>query len=130
MMEASVPKRPQTAPVQYGKSRRRRQSLYEPLITIPDPAEIAITDIPATLAMLAATQVALTARLMAEPAATITATAPTAYDLDADAIARRLGRSRRWVFRNAQRLPFVRRISRKTIRGDESGLNRWIASRR
>jgi hypothetical protein len=80
--------------------------------------------------MLAATQVALTARLMAEPAATITATAPTAYDLDADAIARRLGRSRRWVFRNAQRLPFVRRISRKTIRGDESGLNRWIASRR
>jgi hypothetical protein len=41
-----------------------------------------------------------------------------------------LDKSRRWVFRQASRLPFVRRISRKTLLASESGLNRWIAARR
>lgn len=35
--------------------------------------------------------------------------------LDADAIARELGQSRRWVFRNARKIPCIRRISRKSL---------------
>jgi hypothetical protein len=45
--------------------------------------------------------------------------------LDADQIAVALGRSRRWVFRNAKRLPFVRRISRKALTCSEAALLRW-----
>lgn len=52
------------------------------------------------------------------------------FTLNADDVAARLDKSRRWVFRQASRLPFVRRISRKTLLASESGLNRWIAARR
>jgi len=45
--------------------------------------------------------------------------------LDADGIAEALGRTRRWVFRNAGTLPFVRRISRKGLVASETALRRW-----
>jgi hypothetical protein len=50
--------------------------------------------------------------------------------LDADEIARALGVNRRWVFRNAAKLPFVRRISRKALTGSEIGLRRWRETKR
>ena len=51
--------------------------------------------------------------------------------LDADEIARALGVSRRWVFRNArEKLPFVRRISRKALSCSEAALRRWRESQR
>ena len=50
--------------------------------------------------------------------------------LNADEIARELGQTRRWVFRNAKALPFVRRISRKALAGSEAGLRRWRDARR
>jgi hypothetical protein len=87
------------------------------------PAE----QIPVLLARLAALQGALAARLLTT---SIPAAAPAPeWALTADDVARRLGRSRRWVFRNAKRLPFVRRVSRKVIVADEAALKRWIASR-
>jgi hypothetical protein len=45
--------------------------------------------------------------------------------LDADQIAVELGQSRRWVFRNSKKLPFVRRISRKALVCSEAALRRW-----
>jgi predicted DNA-binding transcriptional regulator AlpA len=45
--------------------------------------------------------------------------------LDADEIASALGQSRRWVFKNAQKIPPVKRISRKALAADEAALLRW-----
>ena len=50
--------------------------------------------------------------------------------LNADEIAAELGQTRRWVFRNARKLPFVRRISRKALAGSEAGLRRWRDSQK
>jgi hypothetical protein len=50
--------------------------------------------------------------------------------LDADQIAEALGRNRRWVFRNAKRLPFVRRITRKALSCSEAALLRWREAQR
>lgn len=50
--------------------------------------------------------------------------------LDADQIAAALGRNRRWVFRHAKRLPFVRRISRKGLACSEAALFRWREAQR
>jgi hypothetical protein len=52
------------------------------------------------------------------------------FTLNADAVAERLCKTRRWVFRHAKNLPFIRRISRKTLLASESGLNLWIAKQR
>jgi hypothetical protein len=39
-----------------------------------------------------------------------------------------IGVNRRWLYRRAAKLPFTRRISRKTLRFSEGGLRRWIAA--
>lgn len=41
-----------------------------------------------------------------------------------------LGESVRWLYRHADRLPFTRRLSRKSLRFSEIGLRRWMAARR
>jgi hypothetical protein len=53
----------------------------------------------------------------------------TSWSLSADEAAKKLGKSRRWLFRHANGLPFARRVSRKTLVCDEAGLNRWVANR-
>ncbi len=35
-----------------------------------------------------------------------------------------------WLYRNWQRLPFARKLSRKVLRFSEAGLRRWQATRR
>jgi hypothetical protein len=45
--------------------------------------------------------------------------------LDADAIARELGQSRRWLFRNARKIPCIRRISRKALAAPAAQVRRW-----
>jgi hypothetical protein len=56
---------------------------------------------------------------------------PTAdFSLDADEAAAMLRKPRRWLFENAERLPFVRRISKKTLLCSESGLKRWVQAQR
>ena len=50
--------------------------------------------------------------------------------LDADQIAAALGRNRRWVFRNAKKLPFMRRISRKAVACSEAALIRWLEAQK
>jgi predicted DNA-binding transcriptional regulator AlpA len=41
-----------------------------------------------------------------------------------------LGQNVRWLYRHANKLPFSRRINRKTLRFQESGLHRWIAAKK
>jgi predicted DNA-binding transcriptional regulator AlpA len=49
--------------------------------------------------------------------------------LNADEAATILGVNRRWLYRNAPRLPFTRHLSRKALRFSEVGLRRWIERR-
>lgn len=48
--------------------------------------------------------------------------------LDADAAAERLGMSKVWLYRNAARLPFARKVGR-SLRFDAAGIDRWVARR-
>jgi hypothetical protein len=97
---------------------------------VRDPSRAAGLSIP-TLAVLqaqcAAAQGAIAAAMSSAPTQAVHLRAVGAEDrtLDADQIAAELGQSRRWVFRNAGKLPFVRRISRKSLVGSEAGLRRW-----
>lgn len=56
------------------------------------------------------------------------ATSPN-ESLDADAIARRLGTTRRWVFRHLASLPFVKKTSRKTLVASSRDLDRYLRAR-
>jgi hypothetical protein len=49
--------------------------------------------------------------------------------LTVDEAAARLRRSRQWIYRHADRLPFVRRLSRKSLLCSESGLNAYLAAK-
>lgn len=91
--------------------------------------------IPALLGDIEALRVRLLARLMS-----VSAPAPPAPDpprsnggpdhlLTADEVARRLGISRRSLYRRAASLPFTRRIGTNTLRFSSRGLERWVASR-
>ncbi len=41
-----------------------------------------------------------------------------------------LGVGIRWLYRNSRRLPFTRRLSRKSLRFSEKGLRRWLAAKK
>ena len=43
-----------------------------------------------------------------------------------DEICARTQKTRRWIFRHAKQLPFVKRVSRKTLIGDAELLKKWI----
>jgi len=81
-------------------------------------------------AQIAAAQGAIAAAMSYAPTQTARAEAVADRTLDADQIAAELGHSRRWVFRNAGKLPFVRRVSRKSLVGSEAGLRRWCESQK
>lgn len=51
------------------------------------------------------------------------------WSLDTDDLVKRTGQSRRWLFAHCDELPFVRRKSRKTLRGDAMLLERWFDRR-
>ena len=36
----------------------------------------------------------------------------------------------KWLYRHADRLPFTRRLSRKALRFSDTGLKKWLATRR
>ena len=100
---------------------------------VADPARVAdvgVDGIPALLCQLRALQTALAARLVAsasprEPAE------PAEADrlLTVEEAAPILGVTPRWLYGH-QRLPFVRKLSRKALRVSEAGLRRWLAVKR
>jgi hypothetical protein len=49
--------------------------------------------------------------------------------LTIDEASARLRKGRQWLYRNAARLPFVRRISRKSLLVSEAGLNAYLAAK-
>ena len=57
---------------------------------------------------------------------------PTPGDktLDANALAERLGLSRRTLFRTVERFPFIKRTSRRSLAARERDVNRWLKARR
>ena len=83
-------------------------------------------------AQIAAAQSALAAAMASAPTQATGLRAVEAADrtLDADQIAAELGHTRRWVFRNAGKLPSVRRVSRKSLVGSEAGLRHWRESQK
>lgn len=50
--------------------------------------------------------------------------------LTPDEAAQILRRSRLWIYRNSKRLPFVKRISRKSLLCSEAEVKRWLATRK
>lgn len=81
----------------------------------------------ADLAELSAAQSALSAALLDSKQA-----APPEVDdwITVDEAAGVLHHNRRWLYRNAANLPFVRRVSRKSLLCSESGIKKWMAARR
>jgi excisionase family DNA binding protein len=41
-----------------------------------------------------------------------------------------IGVKKEWLYRHAKQLPFCRRLSRKAVRFNETGLKRWLAARK
>jgi hypothetical protein len=84
---------------------------------------------------LAALQTRAAAVLLAIGAALATSTAvdtqpaPPDVMLTVDEASARLRRSRQWLYRNAEHLPFVRRLSRKSLLVSETGLNAYLAAK-
>lgn len=50
--------------------------------------------------------------------------------LTVDEAAERLGMSVTWLYKNAARLPFTRRIGQRTVRFSATGITRYLTSRR
>jgi hypothetical protein len=50
--------------------------------------------------------------------------------LRVDEAAEMLRRKPQWIYRNAERLPFVKRISRKSLLCSKNGISRWLATRK
>jgi hypothetical protein len=92
--------------------------------TLPlDVAQHLLTQANARLAATQSARDALMIRLATGDK--VPATRNQSRTLDADEIASALGQNRRWVFKNAHKIPPVRRISRKALAADEAELLRW-----
>lgn len=93
-----------------------------------DPQTVPADEIPATLARLAAMQLALTARLLDHSA---NHQEPQVDQmLSIEEVSQRIDQTPDWIKRHAKRLPFLKRISRKKWLASEAGLNKWLAPRK
>jgi hypothetical protein len=94
-----------------------------------DPLTVPPAEIPVTLSRLAAWQSQLAARLIAVPAPA-PQTADTDTMLTTEEAASLLRRSPRWIYRNAHKLPFVKRLSARSMLHSKNGVERYLASRK
>jgi hypothetical protein len=102
---------------------------------VRDPAQaetVAPESIPRLLGLLRTIEVSLLEKLNKESLKLTPAQAATQEDrlLTVEEAARLLGVTSRWLYRNAARLPYTRRLSRKALRFSELGLRRHIATRK
>lgn len=82
-------------------------------------------------AQVAALQGRLADALRALPDSPPAARTPTPERLlSVTEAAGRLGVTARWLYRNARRLPFARKLTRRTLRFHEAGLERYIREKR
>ena len=85
-----------------------------------------------TLVELASLQTAIAARLRGLPL-TEQSVAPALESdqlLTAEQVAERFNRSVAWVYRQAKNWSFTRRVTRRTVRFSETGLQRFLSQRR
>jgi predicted DNA-binding transcriptional regulator AlpA len=79
---------------------------------------------------LAAVSNAISARLIANAEAGSGAHRGGSCLLDVQEAAERLGMSTDWLYRHARQLPFTRRVGRRAVKFDPTGLARWVAAQR
>lgn len=84
------------------------------------------------LVELASLQAVVAARLRAAPVSALSEASTPEGDrlLTAEDLAERFGRSVAWVYRQAKHWNFTRRVTRRTVRFSEAGLQRFLAQRR
>lgn len=94
--------------------------------------ELTPTDAATVLVELASLQAAVATRLRTLPAAgpDIALTLPNDRLLTAEEVAERFNRSVAWVYRQAKNWNFTRRVTRRTLRFSETGLQRFLSQRR
>ena len=92
-------------------------------------AKIPLQAIPALLCQLAALHSALAARLLSEPAPADGPEPDADTLLEVAEAARRLGTTKDWLYRHAQRLPFTVRMGPRQLRFSAKGLERYIRQR-
>lgn len=85
-----------------------------------DIANVPRSELPALIALAVA-------RLSTETAPAVQPAPEPETWLSVQEAAAKIGRSPRWFYRNARRLPFVKRLSRKVLLIGEKGMSRWIA---
>jgi predicted DNA-binding transcriptional regulator AlpA len=98
-------------------------------------ADVPLEDVPALLATLAAEQAraaalqtALAARIIQAP--TAGTGAPDRDELlTVDAAAAMLSMSTQWLYRNARRLPFTRRMGTRAVRFSKQGIRQYLDKR-
>ncbi|OLD21807.1 MAG: hypothetical protein AUG08_13735 [Acidobacteria bacterium 13_1_20CM_2_55_15] len=90
--------------------------------------DIRIEEIPHTLALLAAAQAQLAARLLQNGVSGSNADVRNDGLLTANQASKKCGFSVDWLYRHSQSLPFVIRVGR-SLRFSEAGLEKWIRSR-
>jgi Helix-turn-helix domain len=95
-----------------------------------DPASLPAEQIPAVLIQLAGLQTALAVRLMAAPAPAPQTAALDDEMLTTDEAAKLLRRAPSWIYRNAHKLPFVKRLSQRSMLHSKKGVERYLASRK
>jgi predicted DNA-binding transcriptional regulator AlpA len=82
------------------------------------------------LAQVAAVQTAIAARLLAAPVnGTSAPTGPDDEMLTVAETAKLLRRSERWIYRHPE-LPFIKRISSRSLLCSKAGIEKWLASRK
>lgn len=104
------------------------QNVLIELIDHPEKAAaLPVTQIPALMGMIASVQNTLLARLMAEQGNAV----PQGDDrlLAIDEAAARLGITKDWLYRRADKLPFTVRMGSR-LRFSSNGIDKFIAQRR
>src|SRR5262245_57008721 len=85
--------------------------------------------VPEAIGQLETAKARLWARLMV-PAPTVPALDDPEATVDVHDAARLLAMSPGWLYRNARRLPFTRRVGTRALRFSVAGIRRYLASRR
>jgi len=109
------------------------KSFLQVLLSTPEQvSEVPTNQIPGLLARLAGLQGILLARLLAEAGPVGNREEPPVPDrlLTVEEAAPILGVTARWLYRHAASLPFARKLSRKALRFSETGLRRWLSTKR
>jgi excisionase family DNA binding protein len=99
-----------------------------------DPTQVetvAAEAIPRLLGVLRTVEVSLLAKLTKESLKVAPSQLPPQEDrlLTPQQAAELLGVTMRWLYRRSGKLPFARRLSRKTLRFSDSGVRRYLATR-